>query len=198
MVEWIKNWVISICTAVIFITAVELIVPDNKMKRYVKFVMGLIMIAVIMNPIIKIVDGSVSVTDYIDKANNYVDSVYADKNIDKSKEEYTQSTTTSFEKNLNDLCEKTLKEKFPNNEFKVSSQAYYDSSNSKMVIKNINIDISSKGTLKIAKVQIGGDTAANTNSNDYSSLENNVKEYLSSKFEIDKKIITISENSNET
>ncbi|MDD3225456.1 MAG: stage III sporulation protein AF [Clostridium sp.] len=197
MVEWIKNWVISICTAVIFITAVELIVPDNKMKRYVKFVMGLIMIAVIMNPIIKIADGSVSVTDYISKANTYVDSVYADKNTDKAKDEYRKNTISSFEKNLNDLCEKTLKEKFQNNDFKVNSEAYYDNSNSTMIIKGLSVDITSKGTLKIAKVQIGEDTA-NINSNNCSSLGNNVKDYLSSKLGIDKKIITISEKSNET
>lgn len=197
MVEWIKNWVISICTAVIFITAVELIVPDNKMKRYVKFVMGLIMIAVIMNPIIKIADGSVSVTDYISKANTYVDSVYADKNTDKAKDEYRKNTISSFEKNLNDLCEKTLKEKFQNNDFKVNSEAYYDNSNSKMIIKGLSVDITSKGTLKIAKVQIGEDTT-NINSNNCSSLGNNVKDYLSSKLGIGKKIITISEKSNET
>ena len=43
MIGELRNWIISICTAVIFITAVEMIMPNNSFKKYAKFVLGLIL-----------------------------------------------------------------------------------------------------------------------------------------------------------
>ena len=111
--EWIKNWVVSICSAVIFITAVELIIPDNKMDRYVKFAMGLILIAVIMNPIIKVLSNKWDMTTYINKANNYMDSKSLNNNITKYKQADKANTLNTFETNLENTSNKMLKEKFP-------------------------------------------------------------------------------------
>ena len=41
----------------IFMTAIEIIAPDNSMKKYIKFVLGLILISVMINPIIKFFTG---------------------------------------------------------------------------------------------------------------------------------------------
>ena len=51
--ETLKEFVITLVTTMILITAVELIAPDNSMKKYLKFVLGLILIVVILNPILK-------------------------------------------------------------------------------------------------------------------------------------------------
>ncbi len=53
--ELLNKFVITLVTILIFITAVEMIAPDNSMKKYLKFVLGLILITVILNPILTII-----------------------------------------------------------------------------------------------------------------------------------------------
>ena len=53
LMEYLNNFVITLVATIIFMTAVEIIAPDNSMKKYIKFVLGLILISVMINPIIK-------------------------------------------------------------------------------------------------------------------------------------------------
>ena len=55
--EYINNFVITLVATMIFMTAVDIISPDNSMKKYIKFVLGLILISVMINPIIKFFTG---------------------------------------------------------------------------------------------------------------------------------------------
>ena len=68
MIELLKVWVTNITIAIFFITAVEMILPDNNMKKYAKFVLGLMLIVVIINPIIKIFDKDFDLNSYSSKA----------------------------------------------------------------------------------------------------------------------------------
>ena len=52
--EELKEFVITLVTMLILMTAVELIAPDNNMKKYLKFVLGLIFIAIMLSPIISV------------------------------------------------------------------------------------------------------------------------------------------------
>lgn len=54
-IETLKGLVTTLVTILIFISAVELIAPNNKMKKYIKFVLGLILTSVILNPILQFV-----------------------------------------------------------------------------------------------------------------------------------------------
>ena len=66
--ELVNNFVVTLVTTLIFITAVEILGPDNSMKKYVKFVLGLILISVLLSPIIKFFSkGEGVVTMAIDK-----------------------------------------------------------------------------------------------------------------------------------
>ncbi len=64
LIELLKVWVTNITIAIFFITAVEMILPDNSMKKYAKFVLGLLLIVVIINPIIKIFDKDFNISAY--------------------------------------------------------------------------------------------------------------------------------------
>ena len=52
--EEIKGFVITLVTMLILMTAIEFIAPDNNMKKYLKFVLGLILISVMLSPIISL------------------------------------------------------------------------------------------------------------------------------------------------
>lgn len=65
-IDTLKNIVITLVTILIFISAVELISPNNKMKKYIQFILGLILITVILNPILQFIsNGDKSVLDGI-------------------------------------------------------------------------------------------------------------------------------------
>ena len=55
--EYLNNFIITLVATMIFMTAIEIIAPDNSMKKYIKFVLGLILISVMINPIIKFFTG---------------------------------------------------------------------------------------------------------------------------------------------
>ena len=43
----INKYIATLVATLVFMTAVELIAPDNSLKKYLKFVMGLILISVL-------------------------------------------------------------------------------------------------------------------------------------------------------
>jgi stage III sporulation protein AF len=53
---------------VIFISFVELLLPSSSMKKYIKMVVGLLVILVILNPIIELLYGDINVQDEIFKS----------------------------------------------------------------------------------------------------------------------------------
>jgi len=201
MVEWIKTWVISICSAVIFITAVELILPDNKMDRYVKFVMGLILIAVIMNPIVKIFSNKLDMASFINKANNYIDSKSVDTSIKRYKQGDKENTLNTFKTNLENTTTKMLTEKFPDNGYSVKVDASYSSAisenanSSNIVINDLKIDVKNKGVEKINKVDINTKTVSNDNKSGVSDKTAiDIKNYLNDELKVDKSNIYVSED----
>lgn len=76
----LKELVTTLVTALIFITAIELISPNNSMKKYLKFILGLVLITIILNPIVKIISNGQnniydSISDYEEVFSNYKNEV---------------------------------------------------------------------------------------------------------------------------
>lgn len=195
LIEWIKNWVINICAAVIFITAVELIIPENKMDKYVKFVMGLILIAVIMNPIVKVLSSKGDMANYINRATNYVNSTSINSNIQQEKASDRDNTISEFKTNLQNTCAKMLKEKFPENNYEVTADVKYTSQEQEISIEDLKIDVKTSGVEKIRKVSIDA-KISNTDDEIYSNDKTavDIKNYLNDELKIDKNNIFVKED----
>jgi stage III sporulation protein AF len=58
MISFLKGWITTIVTLIIFLTLAELILPENSMKKYSKFVIGAIVIINILMPVFKLFDKS--------------------------------------------------------------------------------------------------------------------------------------------
>ena len=56
MINLVKNWCEGIIIAVIISVIIELLVPEGNNKKYVKIVIGIYLIFVIINPILKFTD----------------------------------------------------------------------------------------------------------------------------------------------
>lgn len=60
MLEALKSWVSNIIAVVLFVTIVEILLPEGKMKKYVTFITGILVIIIIAAPVVKALGSSIS------------------------------------------------------------------------------------------------------------------------------------------
>ncbi|AEB75932.1 stage III sporulation protein AF [Clostridium botulinum] len=154
MIQSIRQWVISIATAIFFITAVEMILPNNSIKKYAKFVLGLILITVVINPIIKIFNNDFNVDSYINTATKYIDIKEHKNDYEKYKKGSIDNTVGVFANNLENLCSKKLKEKYPKDDYTVNAIVSYDDGKEKFNISEIRVGVKEKSVQKVKKIVI--------------------------------------------
>lgn len=185
MIDWVRSWVMSICVAIIFITAVELIMPGDQFKKYVKFVLGLILIAIILNPIIKIFNNNANVTTYIDDASKYVNSGSYEDNFQKYKDQDKDDTINTFKTNLQNSCAKMLKDKFPDNDYEVKANIKLDNETNEIDISSLSIGVKNKGVKKISNIRIDSKSVSTNEEKQVDpQTDKNIKTYLNDQLKI--------------
>lgn len=104
MIEFLSSWAEQIVLAVIIATIIELILPNNKNKKYIQMVIGIYILFNIISPIINNKE-NFSFDEYASKENivksDYVvDQTSMDKRLEKIYlEELEKNVTTKFEEN---------------------------------------------------------------------------------------------------
>ncbi|NME83491.1 stage III sporulation protein AF [Clostridium sp. SM-530-WT-3G] len=195
--EALKSLVATLTTVLIFISAVELIAPKNKIKKYISFVLGLILISVILNPIIKFISngersiqaGIENYTSVFSKNENRINS---EGDIDSSFENNStnnNSRKSAFIKNFNKNCDSMLKNKFPNLTFKSNVDCDVDFVNININIKKLRIGIKDKSIKKIEPIMINDDKQEKNENlnNEYGDIIT----YVSSELKIPKEKIEV-------
>ncbi len=54
MIEILKNWVKNVAVIVIFANLIEMLLPNNSLRKYVKVIMGFFILLTILNPILSL------------------------------------------------------------------------------------------------------------------------------------------------
>lgn len=165
-IETLKSIVINLVTVLIFISAVELIAPNNKMKKYIKFILGLILITVILNPILKfisngernVIDSIASYEQVFSREENKMNSDTGNT-IEKTNSEDTRKK--AFINNYNKNCDSMLKNKFKDMTFKSEVDCDIDFSNVVLNVKKLRIGVYDNKINKISKIVINGDESKN-------------------------------------
>lgn len=193
MLQALREWLIGICTAVFFITAVEIILPDNSLKKYAKFVLGLILITVFINPLIKVFDRNFDINTYTSNAIQSFDAKKTENEFQKYKEKNIKDTLEVFKLNLQTNCEKKLKEKYPDNNYKVQVEASYDDNNDKLVIKDIKVGVKDGSIERIKKIKIGDESKTVDNGDKQINNEKSqaIKKYLGDELNVSKDVIQV-------
>jgi stage III sporulation protein AF len=52
--EFLKGWIINIVVTMIFVTFIEIMVPEGSMRKYINLVVGLLVMIVIINPFLNL------------------------------------------------------------------------------------------------------------------------------------------------
>ena len=216
MIEWISNWAGGIVVAVIIGTVIEMILPSGNSKKYIKVVIGIYVLFTIVSPVItKFTGETIEVSDILDldkyveeaedvaiqnniQSNNQIMEVYSSgiKEDLKAKIEAKGYMVNSIDIGIaNDesysITDITIdvekEEKVDGNEMVENEEntGEADSTNKVEPIENVN-----KVEISIA----GDSTNSNKNSNEDSlsnSEKKELKEYLSSVYEVNKNNIII-------
>ncbi len=61
MIEFVKSWITNIVVVIFFIAFIEILLPTSNMKKYINMILGLLIIIVIINPIIKLMSSDINI-----------------------------------------------------------------------------------------------------------------------------------------
>ena len=83
MIEFLSSWAKGLGLAIVVVSILEMILPNNKTKKYIRMVMGVYILFTIISPFIKNKQ-TIDVSNFeIEKYNNYLStSEKNDTNID--------------------------------------------------------------------------------------------------------------------
>ena len=187
--EYIKSFIETLVTIIILFSAIELISPNNSMKKYIKFVLGLILIVVMLNPII----------DFFTEGEDKIVSTIKEYENILSKDTKTSSDVAVsnevedvFIENLNKNSAAELAEAFPDYTFVCNIDCNIDLSNYSYNISHAKIGISTgkiQDVEKIEKVEISNDNQ--TESKVYSDDEQKIVSYVSNMLGVSEEKIEI-------
>lgn len=175
--EYIKSFIETLVTIIILFSAIELISPNNSMKKYIKFVLGLILIVVMLNPII---DFFTEGEDKIVSTIKEYEGILSTDTETSSDVAASNEVEDVFIENLNKNSATELAEKFPDYKFVCDIDCNIDLNNFSYDISHAKISISTnkiQEVEKIEKVEISNDNK--TNSQAYSDDEQEILSYVS-------------------
>lgn len=198
-IETLKGLVTTLVSVLIFISAVQLIAPNNKMQKYIKFILGLIMITVILNPILEFIsNGQEDISQGISKYEQvFSQSQSKNKNNtdatndSKNEENINDTRTKAFIKNFNKNCDSLLKNKYKNMDFKSEIDCDVNFMNMSLDIKKLRIGISDEKIKKIKKIDINSSKSEDVNTKEDNDQYEDVINFVSTELDVPKDKIEV-------
>lgn len=196
MIEFLSSWAQGIIVAVIIATLIEMILPNSSSKKYVKVVIGMYILFTIVSPIIKKLGGkdinlnTINIEKYeqqISKSDNTISRKFEDNN--------TRSIKDIYVSNLKADISAKLKEK--GYEIDISDIQIKDDENytiEKITLKLIKTEQKQEknNEIVINTVEIGNTISQKDSKTLSDDDKQEVKDYISETYDIDKKNINIS------
>ncbi|WFA09693.1 stage III sporulation protein AF [Tissierella sp. Yu-01] len=189
--EFVSEWIRNLVILLIIISIVDIVMPKGKMKRYVDFVVGLLIIFTIINPFISLNNLSQNLEQEV-SVFNYDD--FYDKSLIAAQEDQVKSI---YLKNLNNQIINLIEDEteYSVEAVKISTEANEENI---FVIDEVFINLypkedKSHSEIKIDKISVGNDEDIPV----YSSLDPQIGELVSDYLQIQLENINISINDKE-
>lgn len=195
MIEALGKWIVTICVAIFFATAVQMILPDNSLKKYCNFVLGLIVFVVMISPIVNFFNKDITIDKLIEQTTKEVfnEKSQSSTNYEEYRNSNMDSTLKVFKDNLEQQCSKDLAKEFKGDEFSVAVDVGFDEENQIFVINAMEVGINDGSIKRVEEVVIGGEksVSANKGEEEIGGYGLKVKEYISSHYDLDEELIYI-------
>lgn len=183
--DFIKSWITNICAALIFITAVDLILPDNSIKKYCKLILGLILMVVVINPVLSLIGSDLKVDSTLE---NYLFNENT-TSINSNGDLKSSVTEKQFKKAIEDEITAILKKELPEYSFTVNAEVEFQGIE-EAEIKNLEIGYKDASVKNVEKINIGKNAAEQTVSNS-NGIEYTIADILYDQGSISKDLIKI-------
>ena len=206
MVNFLSSWVKNLSLAIIVVSILEMLLPNNKTKKYVKMVMGLYILFSIISPFIKNSDKlnfeNIDVSSYI---NEELDT----SNVEVNQESMDKRLKEIYIEELENDITKKLKEKGYTIEYckvdanitlKLNKKEETKTDENSNANENTTETIENKIVSEIQKIQkvevkVGNNTKENSTENENSKITKtdieSVKEFLISEYGVSKSCLKI-------
>lgn len=204
MIEFISTWVKGLGVAIVIVSIIEMILPNNKTKKYIKMVLGIYIIFNIISPLVKNKDKlnleNLNLNNYTASTSASVDQTSMNKRIEILYEnELEKDITTKLKEKGYELSECKVTAKIDENE----------NNKDETKISNIKIKVEKKvakqqeennvenkivtGIQQIKKVDTGKAKEKETkNSSKISKAElEDIKKFLIEEYEVNEKCLEI-------
>ena len=196
MIEFLSSWAQGIIVAVIIATLIEMILPNSSSKKYVKVVIGMYILFTIVSPIIKKVGGkdinlnTINIEKYeqqISKSDNTISRKFEDNN--------TRSIKDIYVSNLKADISAKLKEKGYNidtSDIQIKDDENYTIEKITLKLIKMEQEQEKNNEIVINNVEIGNTISQKDSKTLSNDDKQEVKDYISETYDIDKKNINIS------
>ena len=197
MIEFLSSWAQGIIVAVIIVTLIEMILPNSSSKKYVKVVIGMYILFTIVSPIIKKVGGKDADLNAILNFEKYEQQIEkSDSSISKKFEDNnSRSIKDIYLSNLKADMSAKLKEKgyeIDTLNIKVKDDENYTIDNISLKIMKAEQKQEESNEIRINTVEIRNTVTLKNEENLSDDDKQEVKDYISETYDIDKKNINIS------
>ncbi|WP_050356239.1 stage III sporulation protein AF [Gottschalkia purinilytica] len=110
MIDFLKDWIIDIVSLIIIITFLEIILPNGNMRKYIKTVIGLLIIIILITPLTKVFNKNIDIEREIFLNIDKYKSYRTEEN-QKFKESQNEQVMNIYkERIINELKELVLRE----------------------------------------------------------------------------------------
>lgn len=137
--DWIKNWSESIVISIIIATIVEMLLPNNTSKKYIKIVVGVFVVYNIIYPII-----STFTTENIEQSLDVNEIIQASSSSVSGYNNINQSTESSIKKIYVQNLEKNLATSLKNKGYDVGNLTIKVSDDDSYNIEKIDLQVNGK------------------------------------------------------
>ena len=159
MIEFISSWAKSLGVTIILVSIIEMLLPNNKTKKYIRVILGIFVLFNIISPFIKNKE-QINIIEEINSADlekyssEYDDYKSNDNNNNKDNNNLNQ---TSMDKRITELYKQELERSIKNKIEEIG----YEVENCKVEAEIINNETG----IKKVKVKIGNKKEENNNGN---------------------------------
>lgn len=184
MVDKISSWASGLIVAVIIGTIIEMIIPDNKNKKYIKVVIGFFIIYTIMAPIIGDLD------DFSLDVNQLLSEYTSDKTITTSSNSIDLNLQNVYKQNIEKDIEIKLKD-FGYSISKINTEIDFKEENYGMINSisvrlkpNNNQNNSIINNIEEVEINVGTQKEQKIESNNNPEIDE-IKKYLNNNYGIE-------------
>lgn len=101
-VDYLRNWIINIVVTMIFVIFIEILMPSSSMRKYINFVLGLLVMLVILSPLLNIVSANFHINSKILEVSGAIDARDVQLQLDKIKKGQKEGIVRTYKQKLED------------------------------------------------------------------------------------------------